>query len=65
MLKTLPHPWIIFEDCHINMHGILDLLNKFMIKGDYLFVEDLNPFTTAFIFNPLNFDIKNYKFFGS
>ncbi|GAA0731523.1 hypothetical protein GCM10009430_43840 [Aquimarina litoralis] len=40
MLKELPHPWLIIEDAHVNVHGVLSYFHRFMDKGDYLIVED-------------------------
>ena len=42
IMENLPHPWIIFEDCHFNLHNTLNFFNRFMKAGDYLFVEDLS-----------------------
>lgn len=43
LLKTLPHPWFINEDVHVNVVGVLEYLDKFMESGDYLLIEDTNP----------------------
>ena len=40
MLRELPHPWIVIEDAHVNVHGILRHLHPFLTSGDYLIVED-------------------------
>tara|TARA_R100000995_G_scaffold53120_1_gene25845 strand:- start:230 stop:1024 length:795 start_codon:yes stop_codon:yes gene_type:complete len=39
-IKECPRPWLIIEDCHINLKGILNFFDKQMIQGDYLIVED-------------------------
>ena len=44
-LSKCPHPWIIFEDSHVNMHGMFDRFDKHGEVGDYIVCEDLNPFT--------------------
>ena len=44
-LKSLPHPWVIVEDCHVNLFGILEHFVKYMKTGDYYIVEDTNPHT--------------------
>ncbi|CAH3029984.1 unnamed protein product [Porites evermanni] len=44
-LKNLSHPWLLVEDAHVNMIGVLEYLNKFMQPGDYICVEDTNPLT--------------------
>ena len=40
LLQTAPHPWLVVEDAHHNVPGVLDLLHRFLIPGDYLVVED-------------------------
>ncbi len=40
MLKALPHPWIIIEDAHVNVLGLLNHFSAFMQPGDYFYVED-------------------------
>lgn len=40
-LLSLPHPWLISEDSHFNVSGILEFMHKFLKKSDYLIVEDL------------------------
>ena len=40
LLQTAPHPWLVVEDAHHNVPGVLDLLQRFLIPGDYLVVED-------------------------
>ncbi len=42
-LKDLPHPWVIIEDAHVNVYGILQHFYKFLQTGDYFVVEDGNP----------------------
>ncbi|MGB5633973.1 MAG: CmcI family methyltransferase [Waterburya sp.] len=43
LLSTLPHPWLIIEDTHVNLVGILDYLhNNGLQTGDYLIIEDTN-----------------------
>ena len=41
--QTLPHPWFINEDVHVNVVGLLEYFDEFMEPGDYLLVEDTNP----------------------
>lgn len=43
MLQTLPHPWFITEDVHINIVEVLKYFDKFTEPGDYICVEDTNP----------------------
>ena len=41
MLAKLPHPWLVIEDSHVNLVGILDYFHhNGLISGDYLIVED-------------------------
>lgn len=43
MLSKLPHPWLLIEDSHVNLLGILDYFHKNGFQsGDYLVVEDTN-----------------------
>lgn len=43
ILDELPHPWLVLEDAHVNLSGILDHLHGCgMRTGDYLIVEDTN-----------------------
>jgi cephalosporin hydroxylase len=42
-LSTLPHPWLVLEDCHVDTLGILDYLHHNGLEsGDYLIIEDTN-----------------------
>ncbi len=40
MLKSAPHPWIILEDAHVNVNGLLSYLHPYLQPGDYVIVED-------------------------
>ena len=42
-LKSLPHPWVLIEDSHANVDGILEHFHKYMQEGDYMIVEDTGP----------------------
>ena len=42
IMENLPRPWIVFEDCHVNLPNTLEFFRKHMRVGDYLFVEDLS-----------------------
>ena len=43
LLSTLPHPWLIIEDAHVNLVGILDYFHHNSVQsGDYLIIEDTN-----------------------
>lgn len=54
LLSTAPRPYLVIEDAHANVHNVLLYFDDFLIRGDYLFVEDsllkgdaLNAFLTA------------------
>jgi cephalosporin hydroxylase len=40
LLRSAPHPYLVIEDAHINVHDVLTHIDVFLAKGDYLFVED-------------------------
>jgi cephalosporin hydroxylase len=40
LLHTAPHPWLIVEDAHHNVGGVLEHFHKYLSPGDYLVVED-------------------------
>ncbi|NEN99602.1 MAG: cephalosporin hydroxylase [Moorea sp. SIO1F2] len=43
LLSTLPHPWLIIEDAHVNLVGILNYFHHNGLQnGDYLIIEDTN-----------------------
>ena len=44
MLSKLPHPWAIIDDAHVNMNGTLGHLHHYLEEGDYIVVEDTNPY---------------------
>jgi cephalosporin hydroxylase len=43
MLSLLPHPWLVIEDAHANVSGVLNYLHQFLQQGDYLILEDSVP----------------------
>jgi cephalosporin hydroxylase len=40
LLQSAPHPWLVVEDAHHNVVGVLKHLHGFLSAGDYLVVED-------------------------
>lgn len=40
LLATQPRPWLVVEDAHHNVLGVLGYIHKFLAAGDYLVVED-------------------------
>ena len=39
-VETLPHPWLIIEDAHVNVNGVMEYFSKHMYEGDYMIIED-------------------------
>lgn len=45
LLNNLPHPWLVIEDVHDNLVGILEHFHQNGLQtGDYLIIEDTNKF---------------------
>ena len=40
-LSSYPHPWLVLEDAHTNITGIVELFSNAMEKGDHLIIEDV------------------------
>jgi cephalosporin hydroxylase len=40
LLALEPHPWLVVEDAHQNVAGVLEQFHKYLAPGDYLVVED-------------------------
>jgi cephalosporin hydroxylase len=40
LLRSAPRPYLIIEDAHVNAHDVLLHVDDFLVKGDYLFIED-------------------------
>jgi cephalosporin hydroxylase len=40
LLALEPHPWLVVEDAHENVGGVIETFHKFLLPGDYLVVED-------------------------
>ncbi len=40
LLRSARHPFLVIEDAHENVRGVLGYLDSFLLEGDYLFVED-------------------------
>ena len=43
ILQSMPHPWIVIEDAHINLINVLEYFHKYMIPGDYFIIDDTAP----------------------
>lgn len=39
-LRCAPHPWLVVEDAHHNVGGVLEHFHNFLLPDDYLVVED-------------------------
>ncbi len=39
-LRSLPHPWLVLEDTHVNLYQLLKFFDGFLTTGDYVVVED-------------------------
>jgi cephalosporin hydroxylase len=39
-LKNAPHPWLLIEDAHVNVSGVLQYFHSYFESGDYMIVED-------------------------
>ena len=39
-LRNAPHPWMLVEDAHVNVHGVLSHFHSYVKQGDYVVVED-------------------------
>jgi cephalosporin hydroxylase len=40
LLSPLPRPWLLIEDAHVNVQGVLAFFHPWLRPGDYLIVED-------------------------
>lgn len=57
VLISAPKPWLVLEDAHINVDGVLMHFDKFIKEGDYVYVEDSRDKTrelNLFIQNSIN-----------
>ena len=39
-LKSAAHPWVIIEDAHVNVYGVLHHFHDHVKPGDYVVIED-------------------------
>jgi len=43
-LAAADHPWLLIEDAHVNVYGVLCFFHPYIARGDYVVVEDsMNP----------------------
>ena len=69
MMQELPHPWLIIEDAHVNVKGVLENFDPCLVSGDYLIVEDSNEKVedlSAFLAGKERYKVDSYycDFFG-
>ena len=69
-LNPLAHPWLVVEDAHVNVPGVLAHFHPFLAAGDVLYVEDsltkrrdLARFTAEFA-GAYKVDTRYTDFFG-
>lgn len=62
LMKSMHHPLVVIEDCHVNVRGTLDFFDRYMQSGDYFIVEDTNPFTPAT--SAMGIGLEEFKPFG-
>jgi len=43
MLQKCEHPWLLTEDCHVDLLGVLEHFHKYMKPGDYFIIDDTGP----------------------
>jgi cephalosporin hydroxylase len=41
-METWAHPWLVIEDAHENIGGVLEHFHGMLINGDYLSIEDID-----------------------
>lgn len=59
LLASLPHPWLIIDDAHVNLSGVLDFFhNNGLQAGDYIVVEDTNPLMWEYWINERGWSAK-------
>ena len=39
-LETATHPWMLIEDAHVNVYGVLRHFHPYLEPGDYVVIED-------------------------
>ncbi|PJG50602.1 hypothetical protein CVM73_35420 [Bradyrhizobium forestalis] len=40
LLMSLPHPWLVIDDAHVQIFPVFSYLNKLLVSGDYYVIED-------------------------
>jgi hypothetical protein len=44
IFETAPKPWLVVDDAHANIEGIISFLASRMVDGDYFVLEDAFQF---------------------
>jgi cephalosporin hydroxylase len=39
-LRNATHPWMLIEDAHVNVYGVLSHFHSYLMQGDYVVIED-------------------------
>lgn len=47
LLKSLPHPWLVIDDAHVDIFKVFLYLDPFLRSGDYYVLEDVFVHPTA------------------
>jgi cephalosporin hydroxylase len=42
LMESLPHPWLVVDDAHVNLGEVLPHIYSYMKPGDYMVVEDIS-----------------------
>ncbi len=40
LLRNAAHPWMLIEDAHVNVYGVLSHFHSYIRQGDYVVIED-------------------------
>jgi len=41
LFASLPHPWLVIDDAHVNLAELMPFVGEHLISGDYYVVEDI------------------------
>jgi len=61
ILHELPHPWIIIEDAHVNLLGVINHFTPYLRAGDYLIIEDSRVEKTDILRKWASINSKRFK----
>jgi cephalosporin hydroxylase len=40
LLRSAPRPYLVIEDAHVNVREVWTYIDQFLLRGDYLYIED-------------------------